>query len=346
MTQKTVLDKHVPKPTTNESKIPVISWHNCLHFLEANEREDNVERILTTAQPYRSITPVRPNIDQAHLSPNVNETNLVEYGDKKKNLSTLSPTKEPINQPSMIASSMNLPTVFPAVNDGALNGTAPTLEPIKDNELHTSMKPTTKEKGMPLQNYSTVFPGLAYPSNRPTNGGKNESSNSGKPIVQSQTNTATRLPPIQPESPEYSSAKYNPRTTIQPRLQTTISLPKMLTTNKPTVKHWTQNEETEAGQQKDEFAYQTTQSNSQINVVVPHQIFNPEKEAEEDRAAEEERQRLLAMTPTAPVTYMMDSDEDVTSPDNENKDNDWRGLQYGPLALPPAFKKLPSKTGK
>ena len=292
------------------------------------------------------MTPVRPKMDQAHLSPNVNETNLVEYGDRKKNISTLSPTNEPINQPNMIASSMNLPTVFPAAKDGALNGTAPTLEPIKDKKLHTSTKPTTKEKGTPLQDYSTVFPGLAYPSNRPTNGGNNESSNSGKPIVESQSNTATRLPQVQPENPKFGSPQYYPRTTIQPGLQTTINLPKMLTTNKPSVKHWIQNEETEAGQQKDEFAYQATQSSGQTNVVVPHEIFNPEKEAEEDRAAEEERQRLLAVTPTAPVTYMMDSDEDVTSPDNENKDNDWRGLQYGPLALPPAFKKLPSRTGK
>ena len=119
----------------------------------------------------------------------------------------------------------------------------------------------------------------------------------------------------------------------------------MLTTGKPNLKHGTQTEETVIGKQKDEFAYQTTQSIGQTNAVVPHQVFNPEKEAEEDKAAEEERQRLLAMTPPKPVTYMRDSDEDVTSPDNENKDNDWRGLQYGPLALPPAFKKLPSRKG-
>lgn len=275
-------------------------------------------------------------MDQAQLSPTVDESKLADNGEKTRNTSTVSPSKEPVRQPSVTASTNYLPTVFPANKGGALNGTAPTLAPIHIEEIRTAKTPTTKESGTPLKQYPTVFPGLAYPSNRPTNGSFN---GTWPTRLQSQNTNATRLPGIQPENQTYGSGNYFPWATRLPIFKTTKRPVEMLTTVKPKTENGPQKEETVIGKQKDEFAYQTTQSIGQTNVVVPHQVFNPEKEAEEDKAAEEERQRLLAMTSPTPVTYMRDSDEDVTSPDNESKDNDWRGLQYGPLALPPAFKK-------
>ena len=305
---------------------------------EEKEEESQAE---TTVLPFKTLTPIRPKLDQADLQPNVNQSKIADFGDKSSNTTTLPPT----DQPRMAASTIYLPTVFPAARGGALNGTAATIAPIHIGELNTTKKPTTREKGTPLKDYPTVFPGLAYPSNRPSKQRHNDSIIATTPSGVQNENAVTAKLPEKVENPSNESAKYFQQTTPRPVYQTTNAGVNMFTTRKPSAKYGTPNEETANAKQKDEFAYQNTQNNAETSVVVPHQVFNPEQEAQDDQAAEEERQRLLAMTTKAPVTFMRDSDEDVTSPDNQNKDNDWHGLQYGPLALPPAFKGQPSIKG-
>ena len=312
-----------------------------MHFLETSGNETEASKTKATVSPFRSVTPVRAKLDQANLSPIVNDAKLADLG--HRNTSTISPTTQPVKQQSITASTVYLPTIFPANKDGALNGTAPTIAPIYVKKIKTTNGPKTEEIGTPLNNYPTVFPGLAYPTNRPPNGSHTMNITATTPQRPQNAITAN-LPVNQLGNQAYGTAQYS-RTTTPPTFRTTHKAAGILTTGRATSKHGVQTEENVIGEQKDEFAHQVSQPIGQTNAVVPHEVFNPEKEAEEDRAAEEERQRLLAMTPPTPVTYMRDSDEDVNSPDNEDKDNDWRGLQYGPLALPPAFKDLPSRKG-
>lgn len=300
----------------------------------------------TAGIPFKITTTIRPKMDQADLNPSINESKLQDFDVKTGKTTTNYPTTRPITRGRITPTTMYLQTVFPASNGGAENGTAPTLAPIQVEKIKTTKEPTTKEKGTPLKDYPTVFPGLAY-SRKPSGSRTSEAVLATRPTRLQNSDSVTKKVPGKGNRLDGSgSANYYARTTGRPVFQTTNSAVNMLTTSKPTLKYVTQNVN---GQQKDEFSYQTTvsQTDGQTNVVVPHQVFNPEQEAQQDQEAEEERQRLLAMTTPAPVTYMRDSDEDVTSPDNQNKDddNDWHGLRYGPLALPPAFKGHPSRKG-
>lgn len=266
---------------------------------------------------------------------------MQDFGDTPVNATTIPRTTPAITRPHMAQSTVYLPTVFPT------SGGATTAAPIRVDEIESSKKPTTKEKGTPLKDYPTVFPGLAYSSKKPSESSKNLSVIATRPTKLQNQEAITANIPGNENQPGYGSAKYYPRTTNRPVLKTTNAAGYQLTTGGPSAKYGKQIEETVSAEQKDDFAYQTQVNlpNGQTNVAVPHQVFNPEQEAQEDKEAEEERQRLLSATTPAPVTFMRDSDEDVTSPDNENKDSDWHGLQYGPLALPPAFQSGPSSKG-
>eukprot|EP00112_Aurelia_sp_Birch-Aquarium-sp1_P010957 Seg2316.2 transcript_id=Seg2316.2/GoldUCD/mRNA.D3Y31 product="hypothetical protein" protein_id=Seg2316.2/GoldUCD/D3Y31 len=358
---------YVTAAGTQEQKVP---------DNEDNDEEKQVNRPTSVPRFNPDITTVRPKMDQAALNPQVNDSRLQDFRTQQNNTTTQQQTTQ-----SPTSSSPLLSTVFPASPGGAMNTTAPTPSSIRTEPKTTQKQPsTTKERGTPLKNYPTVFPGLAFPTT-----GKSEGNETilatVQPQSQNQNAVTANLPPnngnqtqnayygptnsaVRPTGYPTANAYY--LTTVKPSQGSNIKYgaptarqskeptvkygtPTARQSKEPTVKYGTPNETTAQAEQKDDFAAQTSYSppDAQQSNGLPHQVFNPEHEMLQAQEDEAERIRLLSVTTPAPVTNNKDSDEDINAPDNANKDqdDDWHGLRYGPLALPPAFKESISRKG-
>ncbi len=340
------------------------------YFAENTENEEpNPKTANPTRQPYANneMMTIRPKMDQADLNPGVNESTLEDLGAITANVTTPQQPK----YASRAESSPTQPMIQTAaksieiLNQETAENARITME-AKNN--HSSM-PRTPTTVQPLGDYSTVFPGLLFPSRRPparepakglvtTAATKLEGSEQGRQQQQQQiqenvnnqgvTAMPTKVPQRTTRQGVYSTG-YWAGSTRPWTGSTGLNSVKNQTTARPTTTRSAKydnnngslesNETTEEAESKDSFAVAYPQQNAGL----PHQVFNPEEERKQDEEAEAERIRLMYTTTPAPVTYNKDSDEDVTSPDNENQDDDWHGLRYGPLALPPAFQETSGK---
>ena len=327
---------------------------------EEEEEEEEVNRPTSVPRFNPDITTVRPKMDQAALNPQINDSRLQDFRAKQNNTTTQQQTTQSSSPPPLLS------TVFPASPGGAMNTTAPTPSSIRTEPKPTKKQPsTTTERGTPLKNYPTVFPGLAFPTTRQSEGNETILA-TVPPKPQNQNAVTAKLPTnngnqtqnvyyrptnsaLRPTGYPTANAYY--LTTAKPSqgLNIQYGAPTAKQSNETTVKYGTPNETTAQAEQKDDFAAQTNYlpPDGQPNNALPHQVFNPEHEMLQAQEEEAERVRLLSVTTPAPVTNNKDSDEDVNAPDNANKDkdNDWHGLRFGPLALPPAFKEPISRKG-
>ena len=320
-----------------------------MHFPQefSGEEETNNTVSTTIRIPYvnKNLITIRPNMDQANPSP-INTTQMQELG---VNHTTPAPptypaTTLPRRQTQPVAREETQTPSLPPFVTNRKPGSTSLAEPttVTTTEKNSSTKSPTTVK--PLENYPTIYPGLAYPTSRP--GWVNN--NTKSPVEKAnQSNSSLN---DNPDSNMYNNSNTLETTTSSSRNQMLSSISTLPTLSPTTARSGADpsnrampqnNESTEGAEGKDSLAA----SYSQQNQSMPHQVFNPAQEILDDQAAEQERLRLLSITTPAPVTFNKDSDEDITSPDNENNDNDWHSLQYGILALPPGFK-VPVKTGK